>query len=302
MRGLYFVPLKGLNGFPAALTAGLGVLTVDGGVRIHEIAMLGNAGAAQAHAAGFGDINFYVGDNLQRVMTITEWEAGDKIFGASHGAIYDSGAVGAFQKSLYFSEPYRKTYAAQERYALDLERNEKCRIEVNVLAAATTGSVSFMALVEDLDDVRASGRTINRTPDNGYPIFEKYFRKSSIGVSGTSAQINDLLKKDRYSFLDFYDPAVGAAAANTNISQVKITKGTEVIWDASKKSADAILTRQGMTPVSGRYTIVPELNDNPMNVWNFTNEKKVEIELTFAAGVTAGSSVKLITRRYGPPE
>ncbi len=294
-------PITKIGSAPVALTAGITEITFPKGIRLLRCDIGGKAGAAQQIAAGFGDVALFWDDREQRRLDITEYNAVHKLYnptGVDYFGFSNDVNGGLFIAPHYFGEPWRKQYAAAEFNALDiLEDSPDVRLTVAVKAAATAPALSFDIEYEPLSDIRARGGSLNLDPDSGLPLLTKWFKKN-VNVNAAILDIESpddfpIVGADRFSYIGLTDPA------GATIDKVTITKNLAVIYESTKAKNDRALKEQDMTPVTGRFDIVPDKSDNPLDQWRFRKSDSIKLHLELSASVNA--VVKMVTTRVGTP-
>jgi hypothetical protein len=279
--------LKDINPFPQANTPGTTILTLPVG-RIHGIEIIGSVAAAKA-AAGFGDTRFMVGGNQQRLSTFDELSEVFNLYGAEF-AMLNNVNGGPFRAFYPFTENWRKQYTAAERFAFDNPGDDKgnalrdAQLEIDFKNTAAAKTLRFLAHVEPLNEV---------TDQQAHNAFVKWFRKS-YPVAADELVIRDLPKKDVYQRIDLYDPSDAA------IETVKIKINGKYRFERDKADLDEDLSRWGMNPVEGVFSIVPDFMDNTSDGWDARQFKDFEIEVYLDA--ESDGAVKCITHRFGTPE
>ena len=292
-----FVKLTAISNPPVAGQTPEITLQLPENRRIHVVEFEGKSGAAQQMAAGFSDILLRLGGNDQRTHDVTQLSTLNGAYGAAFSVDNDVNG-GKFNLPMFFSQPWRKQYAAEERFALDIQTGVNAQIVVKQLAAATAPTAEFWAVVEDLDtipaDRDAQGNFLFRNLDKqGRPVFLRCFRRSI----PFAVNVEDHVGHDapeRYERLVFFDPSGGGT-----IDALRITKNGKEVYNLTKARNDVLMKRYGLTAVAGRLDVVADITDNPLDAWIWSRTDQVKFEFTFGAG--AAGNVVILTERTGSP-
>jgi len=283
------IRITDINPAPSASADGTSILTLPGG-RIHGVEIVGTVAAAKM-AAGFRDIRLLIGGNQQRVSTLTQLSDAYSLYGPDF-SVQNNVNSGPFRLLYMFTENFRKQYTAAERFALDNPTDANgvplrdAQIEIDFLNTAAAKTLAFRAIVEPLNEV---------TDKQVHNALVKHFRKP-YPITSDALFLNDLPRKDSYQLIELYDPTGDEGIIN----EVKVKIDGKYRFHRTKAEQDQDLTRWGMEPREGVFSIVPDMFDNTADAWNMQNVKEFIIEITCSVACTG--NVNVISHRFGLPE
>ena len=261
---------------------------------------------------GFSEVALQIGGKTQRTHTVSELDEIAQHYGARLG-IANNVVGGPAYVPVRFAQWDREQYLAKKSFALDIPPgygDNDVQLLIKFLSLATPGTVSFRAVVQDLNEVSPGLWNVLRdTQDvpvrdgNGLmiPTLVKVIRKPR-AVSGNAEEYNDITLRDVLQGLYLYDPSLGGAAPNTRISKVIITLDGKVIFERTRLENEVELDRFGLVAVPGIFAVIPDITDDVADSWILAGRSACEIHIDFEAAVTAGSVMKVLIERLGTPE
>ena len=305
--------LKDVSGAPVANQSGDTTLQIKpgNGLRIYTVEAVCAVTGVKV-ASGFSEFALHIGGKVQRTHTVTELDEIAQHYGQRLGVTNDVDGGPCFVP-MRFAQWDREQYAAKKSFALDIPPgygDNDVQLLLKFLSLATPGTVSFRALVQDLDEIPMQDWNVLRdakdqpiTDGNGLyiPTLVKVIRKPR-GVAGNSEEFNDITLRDVLQGLYLYDPAVAGAAPNTKISKVTITIDGKVWFERTRAENEVELDRFGITPVPGIFAVIPDITDDVRDAWILAGRRSCDIHIDFEAAVTAGSVMKVLIERLGTPE
>lgn len=259
----------------AGVTAGqTAVITLAPGPRYHKV-ILALSAAAKTGVQIANEIRVKVNGKTQRVHTYTELDDLNKFNGAIYAVQNSGGAGNAYYITIHFAEPWRLMQAQREGLAWSTGDVSSLQIEVDILAAA--GTVTLTAYADADNSYLADGRT-----PAGLGLISKWYR-GQVPVTSTTAVWLGIPLSENLQQVSFMD---------ANITNVKILLDGVEVRNLPKAVNDALLVAAGMVPVSGRFDVVFDHDDIlsnalPLEISTVTDTvkaKELSFELTLSDG------------------
>jgi hypothetical protein len=295
------IELKDITGKPVAGNAGTLVLTLPTNKRHNHVEIAALIAAARVtDAAQVGDVRFLYGiageAKIQRVATFEEINDYAILIDPRRFAIKNNDDVGGTSQTHFaFSQWDRKQYGAAERLALDVLPGRDAQIEIDYKDTAVAKTFTFLGYTEELRSIPDTARNLVTQRGILVPMLEKWYRTGK-NANDTTVDIDDLPRKDVWSFLDLYNPA------GAKIAAVEITKDSRLIFKRTKAQQDIDLIRQDLYPDDRRFTIFPGMTDNPLDDWNMNGSEELRIKVTLDQAPDANATIKVIRRALGTPD
>ena len=312
--GIRRIYLKDISTTPTANQSGDTTLQIKpgkNGLRVYEIEAVCSVTGARV-ASGFSEFSLQIGGKTQRTHTVTELDEIAQHYGARLGILNDVDGGPAFVP-MRFAQWDREQYGAKKAFALDIPPgygDNDVQLLLKFLSLATAGTVSFRAVVQDLNEINPGNWNVLRdnkgqpvTDGNGLmiPTLVKVIRKPR-AVSGNAEEYNDITLRDVLQGLYLYDPAVSGSPANTKISKVTITVDGKVIFERTRLENAIELDRFGLFEVPGIFPVIPDITDDVADSLILAGRNSCDIHIDFEQAVAAGSVMKVLIERLGTPE
>ena len=283
------IPLPTLSGVAAGFTA---TADIPIGPRYHQIWLRIADGARHAFDSIVGEIRIKVNGKTQRVHTAAELNALNKLMGPQYSETHVAGTPDGVAYTLlpiFFGEPWRKRIEVGAGLAWATGAWSTFQLELDILAGASSPSVSGWAEV-DSSVVTGAGNTAQGTPSDRELV--KVF-KTNLAVNGTSQDVVTLPRRDRYTQISLIDP---------NISGVRVQVEGITVRELSKEQIDAMLIARDMVPVAGRTDLVFDDDDSldsslPMVIGNsVVNDFQLRLLLSSGTARNIGCIYQLLGR------
>lgn len=259
-----------------------------------------------------GLINVKANGTSQRQILATELDHINTLNGANYAHNVDNGAGGAtatggkhrFMLPMFFAEPWRKGWAAQESRALktswvdgshlnslQLEFDIPALNATNIAAAAT---ISFK--VWTLTDAVAGGLDANKQP---IANINKYYRNFEPYTAAGDLYLTRFAKRQAYEAIHLYTPT-------DTISNVKVTVDSVIKRDASKAANDNSLIYYDLNEAginANWYDVVFDMSDlveDALFMTTSTGAPVQDFQVIPTVVGSAGPGIYVVNEVYGP--
>lgn len=277
-----FVKLPSPQSVAASSTA---TFELPRGVRYHAVQLTLGASASPDWDTMVDEIRVKVDGRIQRRFTPTELDGLNNL----NGSRYDMQGSDTIL-TIYFAEPWRRTLEGENVLAWGTGGIASLQIEIDINATPTSPTLSGKALI---DDQLVAGESGALQP---FPIGQivKY-RKINFPAGNVGENFLQSLP------LNPGDAYFGIHNFSSDISDVEVKVDNLIVLDALKTEYDALLTSRGKVPVSGRYDIMFDLDDQvgsrlPVVKQNGQRISDFQVIYTMATG----NPFNVITRVLGP--
>lgn len=295
INGKRWQKLTGLINPPTNNQTNRSAIRLPSGVRILALEWLATLPVGSNVNACFNQAALRIG-NIQRECNVLELDDILSLDGPQYGILNDN-IVGQLAFIPFpFAQSYRDTASARENFALDIPAGLVAYAELEYRSLAAAPALEVRALVEPLDQVAPELRNLD---SRGLPLLEKWYRTAPV-AGGLSNDFDDLVpalkpggeSKGRVQSIHLYDPT-GAIISSVDIR----IDGENVFETVTKAEADIWLTRNGMSPVAGRFDIVPDIFNKNSDAWLMAAARKLQLRVNYSAA--ASGTVPIITKVYG---
>jgi len=285
------------------------------GPRYHRLMFEVQVKAATSKTVALGEvlqlINLKCNGTSQRQILATELEHINTLNGANFAYVLDNGAGGStsaasvhrFILPMFFSEPWRKGWAAQESRALktswsDGSHLNSLQLEFDIPAASANidSSVAPSLKVWTLTDAVAGGIDSNKQP---IANLSKYYRLFEPFTATGDLYLTRFPKRHAYEAIHLNTPS-------DTISNVKITVDSVIKRDASKTANDRSLGYYDMNQAglsANWFDVVFDMSDLVEDALFMTTSTGVAVQdfqIIPTLASANGSGINVVSIVYGP--
>jgi hypothetical protein len=281
------------------------------GPRYHKLIFEGTvtppAGVTAAYTDIFGMFRILIGGKVQREANADEINAINNDYGpefnietqniTSPGNPLANGHTARFRLTVFFSEPFRKSYLAEQSMAWPTSWPGNRTLDSFQVTIDVPNSANFTN--HDIKCYSVTDNGLGFVDKDGNPIFliSKWWRSTIPYTAAGELFITDRPRRDVYQELNFF------AQTADPISNVKIKVDGVEIRDVPKAINDADLVSQGMVaPSASRFKIVFDRDDKPDSAMPMNGVRDFQIIATLPTAAATSKIVTLVTQVYGPKD
>jgi hypothetical protein len=283
------------------------------GPRYHKVVLEGTvkgpAGAPPAITDIFGLIRVLIDGKVQREHTVSELNALNALHGSEFafesenlttpGAALGNADKGRFRVCIYFAEPFRKSYAADQMMAWPTAwpgnrtlGNFQLTIDIPTTAGTSLHDIKAYVSTDDNLGVLDSA---------GNPLMNisKCRRSTHIYTAAGDLYITDLPRRDLYQELNFF------TQAGDPVSKVNIKLNDNEILDVAKTVNDYDLKNLGLNAAgisANRFDVVFDRDDLPDSALPVAGARMFQVILTLSNAAAANKVITLISQTFGARE